>query len=478
MGKASAPVMMDGIQIGTVTVGDESEVSPDPLGNNFAFGPAPSPAAFPQRFASREMPGNDVGGTIRSPHATQPHSAPHRRTLGGPHEQHERHLDPHNRTRTAESDKPQHMTVGDVKSAVERTPGGVDRSSIAKELAGNEALQRRYAQMVKGEVLGNATNHARIVQAETAANRALIRGHSLERALWDQAHHGDAGYYPQKTFTRDPITDEEFAAFKRDVLPQVLAGSDYAHGFTGNASADVAARQKRHGTPTFDLRAEGGDQYFNEGPFTHPLPRLPGTPQGVTRLPTAPGSADVAPVTNPSAAGQIRMAPGRTPEGAHMELSTIDPRLREIVGAANAQFENLHPGYTVEAFSGRRHGANQGPHASETGALDLQIRDPFGRVIPSEGRDSSGLYKQLAQIAKGEQMARHPGLKDRFNWGGAFETYAGSGEEDLMHMDLSGVRGHYTHNRIDKLGPLPGLKYGQAPEQPKTKAAEIHGTAL
>jgi hypothetical protein len=103
MAKASAPVLMDGVQIGTVTVGDDTEVSPDPLGNNFAFAPAPAPDVFPQRFASREMPGNDLGGTIRSPHAT--HTAPHRRTLGGPHEQHERHLDPHNRTLTAASDK-------------------------------------------------------------------------------------------------------------------------------------------------------------------------------------------------------------------------------------------------------------------------------------------------------------------------------------------------------------------------------------
>jgi hypothetical protein len=49
-----------------------------------------------------------------------------------------------------------------------------------------------------------------------------------------------------------------------------------------------------------------------------------------------------------------------------------------------------------------------------------------------------------------------------------------------MHFDLSGVRGRYEHNRIDKLGALPGIKYGNAPEQQKPKTADKlpSGTAL
>jgi hypothetical protein len=159
---ATAPIFIDGVRVGTITCGDARDVSPDPLGNNFAFGPAPSPSAFPQRFANREMPGRDFGAGHGPSHAT-PHAAPHRRTLGGPHEHHERHLDPFNRTRTAESTKPEHLTTADVAEKVhgkaeptfpniKRGDGGVDRSSIAKELEGNEALTRRYAQSVVGEI--------------------------------------------------------------------------------------------------------------------------------------------------------------------------------------------------------------------------------------------------------------------------------------------------------------------------------------
>jgi hypothetical protein len=175
------------------------------------------------------------------------------------------------------------------------------------------------------------------------------------------------------------------------------------------------------------------------------------------------------PQFNPSTgrfdAPPIRMSPDRTPEGPHMELSTLDPRLREIVGASGAQFEALHPGYKVEAFSGRRRGPKQGPHASEAGALDMQIRDPQGNVLLSRGDDPSGLYHELARIGKGEMLARHPDLAHRFNWGGAFPTGTdGRGPPDLMHFDLSGVRGRWQQNRIDNLDPLPGLKYGPQDE--------------
>jgi hypothetical protein len=72
------------------------------------------------------------------------------------------------------------------------------------------------------------------------------------------------------------------------------------------------------------LRGEGGDQYFNEGPFTHPLPRLPsgtssagllssGKPVGVTRLGAAESAA---PTTTPQtiAPGAMNAATGQPPE--------------------------------------------------------------------------------------------------------------------------------------------------------------------
>jgi hypothetical protein len=68
--------------------------------------------------------------------------------------------------------------------------------------------------------------------------------------------------------------------------------------------------------------------------------------------------------------------------------------------------------------------------------------------------------------------------RDQINWGGAFETKAGSGTPDLMHFDLSGVRGRYGHNLITNLTPIPNVKYGQAPAPQKSKTAELHGSPL
>jgi hypothetical protein len=49
-----------------------------------------------------------------------------------------------------------------------------------------------------------------------------------------------------------------------------------------------------------------------------------------------------------------------------------------------------------------------------------------------------------------------------------------------MHYNLRGhmpYRGAITE-QYRKLGALPGVKYGKAPEQPSTKAAEFHGSPL
>ena len=401
-----APITVDGKLIGYVSLSWSQEI---PLGSGLppsvGLGATPySPGAA--RALSRSGSGPAHHRSLGGDHGS--HVAPHpRRTLGGhTGEHHERHLDPHNRT--AETEKAPHLTTADVAGAVHgkaeptfpnvtRGNGGVDRSSIAKELEGNEALQRRYAQMVVGEIYyDRASERAKIVQAETAANRALIRGHNLDQALWLHGSgrdnlggvgHGEAGYYPATTFNRG-MTEAQWQDFKQNILPKVLAGSNEAGGFTGNASLGVAERQKRLGTPTIDLRGEGGDQYFNEGPFTNPLPRLPagttstgfdagGKPTGVTQLGT--GGANVGPVANPSAPGKLGTAPGY-----HPDLASVDPRLTEILGAGKNHFENLHPGYQVAATSGHR--ANDGPHGTREGAVDLQIIDPSGQHCRTAAR--------------------------------------------------------------------------------------------
>ena len=116
--------------------------------------------------------------------------------------------------------------------------------------------------MTVGEIYyDRASDRAKLVQAETAANRALIRGHSLEQALWLHGSgrdrlggvgHGEQGYYPLSTMNCG-MTEAQYQDFKQNILPKVLAGSDEAKGFTGNASADVADRQRAKNTPVFDL---------------------------------------------------------------------------------------------------------------------------------------------------------------------------------------------------------------------------------
>jgi hypothetical protein len=469
---ATADVLCSGIKIGVITFGDADLVSPDPLGEGGGLVGAPSPSAMPHSPGAAREYGptfrHGIGPGHRQRAEEGDHGPTFRHGIGPGHRQREeehaqekqptfRHgVGPGSKS-TSEETKPQHFTTGDVQSALKgewRPAGGVDRISTAKELAGNDALIRRYATMTYREVNQGASDRALTAQAETAANRAIKRNHSLERALWGTREHGQAGYYPPSSI-EGHLTDDELAHFKSHILPRVLSGSDVVKGMTGNASDApgnmVRSHQIARGTPyTDEFRKEGGDTYFDED-VGKPLPRLPGKPIGVTRLP-----ADV-PKTEPTTAGTgksaaIRMAPGRTAEGSHMELNTLDPRLRDIVGSGAANFEAAHPGYTVEAFSGRRHGHDQGPHASEAGALDMQIRGPHG-VIASEGSDPTGMYRELAKHARGVQLEKYPDLSKRFNWGGAFETKAGSGTPDLMHFDLSGVRGHFDKNLITNLPP-------------------------
>jgi hypothetical protein len=96
-----APIMVDGVVVGAMPA------SPG------------AAAALSGTPPQRRLGGDHGSGSGHSRHLARPqHQAP-RRTLGGPHtgEHHERHLDPHNRERTAESDKPHTDTVQDIHRA-------------------------------------------------------------------------------------------------------------------------------------------------------------------------------------------------------------------------------------------------------------------------------------------------------------------------------------------------------------------------
>src|SRR6516162_1604956 len=103
-------------------------------------------------------------------------------------------------------------------------PGQIDRSRIEDELRQKPWLRERLNQMVRGEVGSKASDEVRRIQMETAMNRALARGHSLEQALWDTGMAGSRGYYPRASFTRGGYDKDTFGGD----LDAVLAGSNYA----------------------------------------------------------------------------------------------------------------------------------------------------------------------------------------------------------------------------------------------------------
>jgi hypothetical protein len=162
---------------------------------------------------------------------------------------------------------------------------GIDRRQFLDELK-SPAIVKKSADMVKGEVGWSAPHDTKVVQLETAFNRAMARGHSLAQALLSTSEDRIRGYYqggPNGTYSR-PVTTAEFEDFKKNILPEVLAGSDKSEallGFiaTGNASPPTSTEQFRRGTQGRDLpTAVPGhpESYFHEPPFRFPFKRLRG----------------------------------------------------------------------------------------------------------------------------------------------------------------------------------------------------------
>jgi hypothetical protein len=147
--------------------------------------------------------------------------------------------------------------------------------------------------------------------------------------------------------------------------------------------------------------------------------------------------------------------PGRNPN-----LTRVDPRLIQAVKLGSAY---LPAGYRVqinEGYNPNGHAPGSQHHNAGSGALDVQIVDAQGNVIPNRGADASGLYTQLA---KGSYTAAQGlGVGDRFAWGGRFATVPGGSTPDLMHFDLGGDRGRF----LQPLAKLFGVSPPQAPPAP------------
>jgi hypothetical protein len=158
----------------------------------------------------------------------------------------------------------------------------------------------------------------------------------------------------------------------------------------------------------------------------------------------------------------LSITPGRRPD-----TKDVDPRLNEIMAAAAT---HLPPGYKVQVNEGYNpfgHVARSQHHIKGRGALDLRIVDPSGHAIPNEGGDPTRKYHTLARAAYGEMLERHPELKGKLAWGGAFGSSRGNSAQDLMHFDIGNSRGPYAANRLENMGPLPIKK--PEPEAPSKK---------
>ena len=162
-------------------------------------------------------------------------------------------------------------------SAKAKINNPIDRHQFRYELDLFPNLIRKLAWMVNGEVGKQAPVPVKIVQLETAFNRAQARGQSLAHVLLSVKEDAADGYYATDTYCQHAApSDEEVLTFEKVALEPVLRGSnlsDVGYGpMTGNASANVAAHQFTHGTPGYHLQA--GDSYFLEGPLLNPFPEI------------------------------------------------------------------------------------------------------------------------------------------------------------------------------------------------------------
>ena len=287
---ATAPIMVDGVIVGTITCGDADDVSPNPLGSGFAFGPAPAPSAFPQHFASREMPGRDVGGGHQPSHGTQPHTAPHRHLAPGHHdgEHHHRFLTPEKRgdqerkeqsaPHRREYETPIHKPHGDAgfagppeeKIEIPRSdaafggppekksisPGaGIDRDWQRRELEANPALKEKLFRHSLGENTDPVANQAVM---EEAANRADIRGQL--RGGGGMASHGNLSYF--QGYHRGNLAPH-MKMLEENYRKVFVEGSDVSRGAIDNSSGSLA-RHEVYGGGKFP-RPGGFTNTFNAG---------------------------------------------------------------------------------------------------------------------------------------------------------------------------------------------------------------------
>jgi hypothetical protein len=186
------------------------------------------------------------------------------------------------------------------------------------------------------------------------------------------------------------------------------------------------------GEPTRHQSGADGSPAQPGTPWNHQLPAGDGTPAG-----GAPSS-------------ELMATPGR-----HPDVADVDPRLREILAAGAGYLPAGYKATVNEGYNPSGHRTFSQHHIKGRGALDVQITDPQGRVIPNEGGDPTGMYHKLARGSYTEMLKSHPELKGKLAWGGAFGAVGGDSAQDLMHFDIGGDRGRYEQNKLGVMGALP-----------------------
>lgn len=148
------------------------------------------------------------------------------------------------------------------------------------------------------------------------------------------------------------------------------------------------------------------------------------------------GSTAGEPAGSPTAPGDPRL----TTVGNY--TSGRDPRRDVLIAAATEASKNLPPGYKIEAYSGQRSGADQGPHRT-SGAIDFRIVGPDGKALPNyQDPKTFSTYEKFAQDTHIALEKLNPQLAALHRWGGYFSgnigKYGKYGAMDEMHQDFAG----------------------------------------